>query len=122
MSRPHQSFVTKLSVIVPIHDEAATAGALLDRLLAVELPGVETEVVIVESGSRDGSAAIAAGYAGRPGVSVIHEPRARGKGAAVRAGLERVTGDVVLVQDADLEYSVDDYAGLLEPLREGRAD
>lgn len=113
----------KFSIIVPIYNERATAATLLDQVLAVPLPaGLEREVVIVEGGSTDGTRALVRGYEGRPGVSVIYEDAPSGKGAAVRRGLEKVSGDIVLVQDGDLEYSVEDYGKLLAPLLEGRCD
>lgn len=112
----------KLSLIVPIYNEKPTATILLDRLLALQVPGFEKEIVIVESGSTDGTREIVAGYAGRPGVRVIHEDKPRGKGAAVRTGLAAVTGDVIAVQDADLEYEPEEYPRLLEPITAGRAD
>lgn len=113
----------RLSIIVPVYNERATAGVLLDRVLAAALPpGLEKEVIIVVGPSTDGTEAVVAGYEGRRGVSVVREDRPRGKGAAVRAGLARVTGDLVLVQDGDLEYNPEDYSRLLAPLLEGRCD
>jgi glycosyltransferase involved in cell wall biosynthesis len=112
----------RLSLIVPVYNEAATAATLLDKLFALELPGVAKEVVIVESGSSDGTAEIVDLYAKRPGTRVVHEDRPRGKGAAVRTGLSYVTGDVIAIQDADLEYSVAEYPRLLKPIQDGQAD
>mgnify|MGYP001610136960 CR=1 FL=1 len=112
----------KLSIIVPIFNEAATAATLLDQIMALSLDGVEKEIVIIESGSTDGTTEIVRRYEERPGVSVIYEDKPRGKGAAVRRGLAKVTGDVVVIQDADLEYSVSDYPRLLEPFKRGEAD
>ena len=112
----------KLSIIIPIYNEAPTAATLLDQILALQVEGVEKEIVIVESGSTDGTTDIVRRYAGRPGVRAIYEDKPRGKGAAVRAGLAAVTGDVVVIQDADLEYSVSDYPRLLEPFLRGEAD
>ena len=112
----------KLSVIVPVYNERATAAALLDQVLALELPGMEKEVVIVEGRSTDGTREVVRGYEGRPGVRVHYEEAPRGKGAAVKTGLSLVTGDFVLVQDGDLEYQVSDYAKVLEPLVAGRAE
>lgn len=108
-----------LSVVVPVFNERATVAAALDALLAKRIPGWAIEVIIVESNSSDGSRAIVQGYAARPGVSVVLEDRPRGKGHAVRAGLAKLTGDVVLIQDADLEYDLADYEILLAPLIAG---
>ena len=107
---------TRLSVIVPVFNEAATCAALLDQLLAKELPGLEKEIVIVESNSTDGTRAIVERYRTVPGVRLVLEERPRGKGHAVRAGLACATGDIVLIQDGDLEYDIEDYESLLEPL------
>lgn len=112
----------KLSLIIPVFNERATAAQLLDEVLAFSMPGVEKELVIIESGSTDGTTQIIKGYEGRPGVRVVFEDRPRGKGAAVRTGLALVTGDVVLIQDADLEYKVSDYPKLLQPFIEEGAD
>lgn len=112
----------KLSIIIPIYNEAATAAALLDQIVAMSLEGVEKELVIVESGSTDGTTDIVRRYEGKPGVRVVYEDRPRGKGAAVRKGLSLITGDVFVIQDADLEYSVSDYPRLLKPLMTGEAD
>ena len=113
----------KFSIVVPVFDERATVAALLDRVLAAPLPaGLEREVVIVEGNSADGTRDIVRGYEGRPGVRVLYEDAPRGKGAAVRTGLAAVTGDFLLIQDGDLEYSPDDYPKVLEPLLKGEAD
>jgi glycosyltransferase involved in cell wall biosynthesis len=78
------------------------------------------ELIIVESGSRDGTREIVAEYAQHEGVRVIYESEPRGKGSAVRAGLAAATGSIVLIQDADLEYDIDDYDALLEPILQRR--
>ncbi len=112
----------KFSIIVPIFNEKATAPILLDQVLKVQLPGVEKEIVIVEGNSTDGTRDIVKSYESRPGVRAIYEDAPRGKGAAVRTGLAAITGDVVLIQDGDLEYSTDDYPKVLEPIQAGRAE
>jgi glycosyltransferase involved in cell wall biosynthesis len=109
-----------LSVIVPVYNERATAQAALDALLAKEVPGVPIEVVIVESNSTDGSREIVLGYRDHPRVKLILEDRPQGKGHAVRAGLAKATGAILLIQDADLEYDLGDYELLLQPILSGR--
>jgi len=109
-----------LSVIVPVYNEGATARQTLDALLAKAIPGVHFEVVIVESNSTDGTRDIVLGYRGRPGVQLILEDRPRGKGHAVRAGFAQASGDILLIQDADLEYDLGDYDLLLAPILAGR--
>jgi glycosyltransferase involved in cell wall biosynthesis len=104
-----------LSVVVPVFNERATLQIALDALTAKRIPGWEMEIIIIESNSTDGSRDIVLGYEGRPGVKILLEDRPRGKGRAVRTGLAHVTGDVVLIQDADLEYDLADYEKLLVP-------
>ncbi len=108
-----------LSVVVPVFNERATVQAALDALMAKRIAGWDIEVVIVESNSPDGSREIVQQYQGRPGVKIVLEDRPRGKGHAVRAGFAQMTGDVVLIQDADLEYDVADYELLLAPIIAG---
>lgn len=123
MSAAERPPYRRLSVIVPVYNERATVGPLLDRVLAAPLPaGLEKELVIVLAPCTDGTEQVVARYEGRPSVSVLREPSPRGKGAAVRAGLTRATGDLVLIQDGDLEYNPEDYARLLVPMLEGRCD
>jgi glycosyltransferase involved in cell wall biosynthesis len=111
-----------LSIIMPVYNEAATLASLLDRVLALDLKGLDKEVIIVEGNSTDGTRDIVRGYEGRPGVRVVYEERPRGKGAAARAGLARATGDYLLIQDGDLEYDPADTLKLLAPLRAGEAE
>ena len=117
----------QVSIIIAVYNEARTVGELLERVWAQPLPGSATkEIVIVESNSTDGSREIvdefAAHHAGGPGarIQVIHEDRPRGKGRAIRQGFAAATGDILLIQDADLEYDVRDYPDLLKPIIEGR--
>ncbi|MDE2292984.1 MAG: glycosyltransferase family 2 protein [Elusimicrobia bacterium] len=112
----------KLSVLVPVYNEAATVETLIGRVRSVKLPAsLELEVVAVDDGSTDGTAAALERLAGA-GLVVERHGRNRGKGAALRTALARATGDFVLVQDADLEYDPADYPALLAPLLDGRAD
>jgi glycosyltransferase involved in cell wall biosynthesis len=83
--------------------------------------GLEREIILIESNSSDGTRELVAGFAATPGVRIIYQDRPRGKGNAVRAGLAVATGDIVLIQDADLEYDLNDYDALLEPLLSNRA-
>ena len=109
----------KLSVIVPAYNEAATVDALMRSLLRKEVPGLDIEIIVVESNSTDGTRAIAERFAHHPRVKLVLEDRPRGKGRAVRTGFDHATGDFVLIQDADLEYDLEDYDALLEPLAQG---
>lgn len=110
-----------LSVIVPAYDEVKTFGVLMEALLRKTMPGLRMEVIVVESNSVDGTREAALKYRDHERVKLILEDQPRGKGHAVRAGLQAATGDFVLIQDADLEYDLEDYDALLEPLLAGRA-
>lgn len=113
----------KLSVVIPCYNEAATLETALARVLAADTRGMALEAIVVDDGSRDDSAAIAERVAATdPRLRVIRQDRNRGKGAALRRGFAEATGDVVMVQDADLEYDPTDYPRLLEPIVAGRAD
>lgn len=109
-----------LSVIVPIYNEIATVRPALDQLLAKEIPGLPIEIILVESNSTDGSREVVLAYQSYPRVKLILQETARGKGHAVREGLAQSTGDIILIQDADLEYDLNDYEELLAPIRSGR--
>jgi glycosyltransferase involved in cell wall biosynthesis len=111
-----------LSLVVPVYQEAQTIGVLLDRLVAMEIDGVDVEVVVVESNSSDGTREIVMSYAPHPRVRVILQERPRGKGNAVREGLAHVTGDIIGIQDGDLEYRLEDYPRLLAPLQAGTTE
>ncbi len=111
------------SIIVPVYNERNTFPELMRLLLAKRLDhlGLEREIILVESNSTDGTRELVAGFDSTPGVKILWQDRPRGKGHAVRAGLAVASGDVMLIQDADLEYDLDDYEVLLEPLLAGRA-
>ncbi|MDH3470884.1 MAG: glycosyltransferase family 2 protein [Acidimicrobiia bacterium] len=110
----------KLSVILAAYDEEATIAEVIDSVLAVSLPDrVELELIIVESNSSDDTRDLVSKYTD-PRVSLVLQDEPRGKGHAVRQGLRHVTGDIVLIQDGDLEYSVADYPALIEPILQGR--
>lgn len=105
-----------VSVVMPVYNERATFEHTIRAVLEKNCHGVDKEVVIIESGSTDGTRELVRTYEETPGITVIFEDRPRGKGAAVRAGLERARGSIVLIQDADNEYDVNDYDALLEPI------
>ena len=111
----HPGDKMKLSIIVPVYNEARTVARLIERVLAVDLDGVEREVIVVNDGSTDRTHDVLEHIASqRPGlIKVYHHEQNRGKGAAIRTALEHVTGDIVITQDADLEYDPEDYPRLL---------
>lgn len=114
-----QPALNTLSVILPVYNEAATAGQLIDTVVSKPMPGWKMEVIIIESNSTDGTRDIVLKYKDHPRVKLILEDRPRGKGHAARAGLDQATGDYVLIQDGDLEYDPADYEKLLAPLVAG---
>ncbi len=124
----------RLSIIIPVYNEAETIAQIVERVQNVELAGVEKELVVVNDGSTDGTDAVldtlatrwSPDVADRPGrhppdvvyplpLKIVHHERNRGKGAAIRTALEHVTGDVIITQDADLEYNPQEYPRLLAP-------
>lgn len=107
-----------VSVVIPLYNEAATIATVVSAVLAQECVA---EVVIVDDCSTDGSHAAALAI-NDPRVVVLHHDRNAGKGAAVRTGLRRVTADIVLIQDADLEYDPNDYGRLIKPIIDNHAD
>jgi glycosyltransferase involved in cell wall biosynthesis len=111
----------KLSVVMPCYNEIDTIDEIVDRVLSVELP-VERELVIVDDCSTDGTRERLVQYEDRSAIQVVYHDVNRGKGAALRAGFAHASGDVVLVQDADLEYDPGEYPRLLRPILEGKAD
>ena len=102
-----------------VFNEAPTVAEAIDRVLDVDLGDTRLELVIVEGNSSDDTRQIVDGYSDDPRVRIIHEEEPRGKGRAVRTGLAAATGDVVLIQDGDLEYRVEDYPALLAPIAAG---
>lgn len=108
----------KLSVIIPAYNEAATIAEIVRQVQAV---GRADEIIVIDDGSTDDTPAVLQSLHGQTGLQLIRHPENRGKGSAVRSGLQAASGDVVLIQDADLEYDPRDFAAILQPLEEGRA-
>jgi glycosyltransferase involved in cell wall biosynthesis len=124
----------KLSIVMPVYNEIETIADIIQRVRSVELKvpvgygpedgavvELEREIVVVDDGSTDGTRRILRTLQDRLGVTVVLHERNQGKGAAVRTGLEHVSGDVVLIQDADLEYDPRDFPALLQPILENRS-
>jgi len=120
--------MTRLTVVIPAYNERATIQELLARVARAPLPsGVELDMVVVDDGSKDGTRELLrelalAGQTGSPPFRLIEHAVNRGKGAAIRSGFLAAEGDVLLVQDADLEYDPVDYPSLLAPILAGEAD
>jgi dolichol-phosphate mannosyltransferase len=128
----------KLSIIIPVYNEEKTVQAILKRVLDAKIPGVEKEIIVVDDGSTDASAAelktslgnsrdkqnlIHSASSGREfkNIQIITHKKNLGKGAAVRTGLEKATGEYIVIQDADLEYNPQEIANLIKPILDGKA-
>ena len=109
----------KLSVIIPVYNEVNNIGEIVKRVQATKLA---SEIIIVDDGSKDGTGEILQKLDGKKKVRVILQGKNQGKGAAVVTGMKAAQGDVLLIQDADLEYDPRDYPALLKPIQEGVAD
>jgi glycosyltransferase involved in cell wall biosynthesis len=112
-----------LSIVIPVFNERQTIRAIVEAVLAVPLNGIEKELVIIDDSSTDGTREELTSLAAEhPAMRVLHHEQNRGKGAALRTGFAAARGDIVLVQDADLEYDPRDYPKLIQPILEGKAD
>jgi glycosyltransferase involved in cell wall biosynthesis len=114
----------KLSIVIPVYNERATLEELVSRVLAVEI-GIEREIILIDDGSTDGTRDLYPKLTARwpeENIRVQLQQSNRGKGAAIRTGFTLATGDIFLIQDADLEYDPRDYPKLLRPILEGKAD
>jgi glycosyltransferase involved in cell wall biosynthesis len=109
----------KLSVIMPVYNEHATLEEIVRQVLDT---GLAYEIVMVDDGSTDGSRDVMKQWEGHDVIKVVYHDRNRGKGSAVRTGFQKATGDMFIIQDADLEYDPRDYVDMVRPIKEGRAD
>jgi len=109
----------KLSIIIPVYNEKNTLAEIIKRVQAQDY---EKEIILIDDFSQDGTREILKEYESREGFKVLYHSRNQGKGAALRTGFANVDGDIIIIQDADLEYNPSDYSVLLKPIQEDCAD
>jgi glycosyltransferase involved in cell wall biosynthesis len=118
----NEEHLRKLSIVIPVYNERNTIAAIIAEVRDAETLGLEREIIIVDDCSTDGTREVLAGYERQVDVRVFHQAHNQGKGAALRRGFSEATGDLILIQDADLEYDPADYPDLLWPILSGKAD
>jgi len=113
---------TLVSVIIPVYNENSTILELIQKVNNVKFPGVKFQIVVVESNSDDGSREIVKKFENNKKFILIFQPFALGKGSAVIEGLKKVNGDIIIIQDSDLEYNPNDYEIMLKPIIKNKTD
>jgi glycosyltransferase involved in cell wall biosynthesis len=108
-----------LSVVIPVYNEAKTVRELIARVQSVPL---DKEIIIVDDASSDGTREVLGEFKNREGITVLFHEKNQGKGAALRTAFQQVKGDIVIIQDADLEYDPQEYGKLIKPILDGKAD
>jgi glycosyltransferase involved in cell wall biosynthesis len=112
----------RISILIPVYNEFRFLPTLLARVEAVDFCGLDKEIILVDDGSTDGTLALLKPYEDRPGYQVVYHPHNMGKGAALRTAIDVATGDILAIQDADLEYDPQDYPPLIQLIVDDRAD
>lgn len=105
----------KLSIILPVYNEKKDFAILIKKVIKQKI-SIEKEIIIIESNSTDGTKEVVKSYEGKEGIKIIYEEKPNGKGSAVKKGFKAATGDIILIQDADLEYDTKDYQKLIDPI------
>ena len=114
--------INKLSIVIPCYNEKETVELLIKKVLEADVLGLKKEIIIVDDGSKDGTRDILKKYKTKKGFKVIFHKKNSGKGGALKTGFTKTSGDIVLIQDADLEYDPNEYHLLLKPFLENNAD
>jgi len=112
----------KLSIVIPVYNEKLTIDEIISYVKKVKLDNITKEIVIIDDGSTDGTKERLDIYAHDPEVYVYHHEKNMGKGAALKTGFKKVTGDIVIIQDADLEYDPNEYSNLIKPIINNKAE
>jgi len=112
----------KISILIPVFNEVRTVEEIVRRVRAADTSGMQPEIILVDDASTDGTAEVLKKILAGTDLRSFTHPHNRGKGAAIRTAIEHATGDILLIQDADLEYDPSDYPKLLAPILDGRAD
>lgn len=116
-NQSNNSIYTKLSIIIPTYNEAATIDSTIKKIKSVKLGNnITKEIIIIDDGSTDDTDEILEQYNSDPVLKIYHQEENRGKAAAVKLGIKKSKGDIILIQDADSEYSPDNYPALIEPI------
>ena len=111
----------KLSIIIPVFNEEKTISEIIKRVAAIDIPGIEKQIIVVNDGSTDATAKALLNIPKAFGVKIINQIKNQGKGAAVRTGIKNASGDYILIQDADLEYNPKEIEKLVKPVLEGKS-
>lgn len=111
-----------ISILIPVYNEVSFLVTLLDKVEAVDFCGLQKEIIMVDDGSTDGTRDILKRYEGKGHYKVVFHERNQGKGAALRTAIQYATGDIIAIQDADLEYDPQDYPELIQLILDGKAD
>ncbi len=115
----------KLSILIPAYNEANTIVTLLEKVIASQLTGIEKEIIVIDDGSTDDTISLVNAFHEKNpknDITIIKQEKNQGKGAALQAGIKKATGNIILIQDADLEYDPEDYGNILKPILDGKAD
>jgi len=114
--------IKKLSIVIPCYNESKTIQTLVSKVLQADSLGLKKEIIIIDDHSTDSSRDIIKQYQSQPGFIVFFQPKNQGKGSALKKGFQLSTGDIVIIQDADLEYNPDEYPLLIQPILDDQAD